>query len=158
MDIIFYYQILRHIQCIFVQKQDLKKRNGLIMHKQNWQHYTKVLEEKNRLFYCDSKKNIFITRNYLLNWWKWSMQFVHTFAQRTPIDSLKKKTLRCSYGHKTHLHILRNENTHTLFEVSLLINTMHVPRMSLDIQRTLQDIHNWKYRHRDKLCFWWFSL
>ena len=46
MDIIFYYQILRHIQCIFVQKQDLKKRNGLIMHKQTWQHYTKVPEEK----------------------------------------------------------------------------------------------------------------
>ena len=46
MDIIFYYQILRHIQCIFVQKQDLKKRNGLIMHKQTWQHYTKVSEEK----------------------------------------------------------------------------------------------------------------
>ena len=46
------------------------------------------------------------------------MQLVHTFAQRTPIDSPKKKTLRCSYGHKTHLHKLRNENTHTLFEVS----------------------------------------
>ena len=46
------------------------------------------------------------------------MQFVHTFAQRTPIDSPKKKTLRCSYGHKAHLHKLRNENTHTLFEVS----------------------------------------
>jgi len=64
-DIIFYYQILRHIQCIFVQKQDLKKRNGLIMHKQTWQHYTKMPEEKNRLFhknnrlfYCN-KKNIF---------------------------------------------------------------------------------------------------
>ena len=48
------------------------------------------------------------------------MQFVHTFAQRTPIDSLKKKTLRCSYAHKGHLHKLRNENTYTLFEVSLL--------------------------------------
>ena len=70
------------------------------------------------------------------------MQFVYTFAQKTPIDSLKKKTLRCSYGHKAHLHKLRNENTHTLFEVSLLINTMHVPRMSLDIQRNLQDIYN----------------
>ena len=45
-DIIFYYQILRHTQCIFVQKQDLKKRNGLLMHKQTWQHYTKVPEEK----------------------------------------------------------------------------------------------------------------
>ena len=52
------------------------------------------------------------------------MQFFHTFAQRTPIDSPKKKTLRCSYGHKAHLHKLRNENTQTLFilEVSLLIN------------------------------------
>ena len=70
------------------------------------------------------------------------MQFVHAFAQRTPKDSPKKKTLRCSYGHKAHLHELRNENTHTLFEVSLLINTMHVPRMSFDIQRTLQDIYN----------------
>ena len=52
------------------------------------------------------------------------MQFVHTLAQRTPIDSPKKKTLRCSYGHKTHLHKLRNEHTHTLFilEVSLLTN------------------------------------
>jgi len=46
------------------------------------------------------------------------MQFVHTFARRTPIDSLKKKNFRCSYGHKAHLHKLRNENTHTLFEVS----------------------------------------
>jgi len=45
-DIIFYYQILRHIQFIFVLKQDLKKRNGLIMHKQIWQHYTKLPEEK----------------------------------------------------------------------------------------------------------------
>ena len=70
------------------------------------------------------------------------MQFVHTFAQRTPIDSLKKKTLRCSYGHKAQLHKLRNEDTHTLFEVSLLINIMHVPRMSHDIQRTLQHIYN----------------
>ena len=52
------------------------------------------------------------------------MQFVHTFAKRTPIDSPKKKTLRCSYGHKAHLHKMRNENIHTLFilEVSLLIN------------------------------------
>ena len=46
------------------------------------------------------------------------MQFVHTFAQRAPIDSPKKKTLRCSYGHKAYLHKLRNKNTHTLFEVS----------------------------------------
>jgi len=45
-DIIFYYHTLSYTQCIFVQKQDLKKRNGLIMHKQTWQHYTKVLEEK----------------------------------------------------------------------------------------------------------------
>ena len=65
------------------------------------------------------------------------MQFVHTFAQRTPIDSLKKKTLRCSYGHKAHLHKLRNENTHTLFilEVSLA-PTMHVPRCLLTLKES----------------------
>ena len=81
----FYYQILRHTQCIFVQKQDLKKRNGLIMHKQTWQHYTKVIEEKqsvvfknNRLFYCDSKKNIF-------------------HNQKLPFNLMKKQYAICLY-------------------------------------------------------------
>jgi len=56
-NIIFYYQILRYSQCIFFQKKDLKKKIGLIMHKQTWQQYTKVLEEKKSVV---SKKQLVV--------------------------------------------------------------------------------------------------
>ena len=80
------------------------------------------------------------------------MQFVHTFAQRTPIDSPKKKTLRCSNGHKSYLHKLINKNTHTLFEVSFdqqyayegCLLTFKEPCKTYTIE---------KCRYKDCLCF-----
>ena len=67
-------------------------------------------------------------------------------CKENPYRFTQKNTLRCSYGHMGHLHKLRNE-THILFlflKFLLWATTMHVPRISFDFQRTLQDIYNWK--------------
>ena len=79
-------------------------------------------------------------------WGKWSTLFIYTFAKRTPIDSPKR--ILCDVhlviwdtyiSWEVEAHIL------SLFLKFLLWATiMHVPRMSFDFQRTLQDIYNWK--------------
>jgi len=77
----------------------------------------------NRLFYCDSKENIFHNQIItFLKWWKMQYTICSYLCKGNPNRFTQTNTLRCSYGLMGHLHKLRNKNTHTLFilEVSLL--------------------------------------
>jgi len=99
-----------------------------------------------------TKRTFFITKNYLLNWWKMQYAFCSYLCTKNPIDSPKKRKLWDVHMFTRHTCINWEMKTHilSLFLKFLFWPTiMHVPRMSLDIQRTLLAVHIWKVQGQE---------